>query len=285
MSTASISTLPLEIIVGNILPELPIRDLGSLARTSREYSAIVRDERFWHQLLKSEFKIDKPKEISSYKAFYQHCSGFDSLSYQMDVAEQKASQYVHKNLPKFAESIGRISGNILVYAISNIKLGRYALSVDLERKIDPEAFTKFFLVSFVYSASLIYNVYVESRSRCVSEKIVEWMGFVGTVLIVFIAFAKVEPILNHPFPLFSNIREEGKIGLLLGLGSCIINYVAQKISIGGSVGKYVFSQPHIRTRISYIGGKVNRFKTIRTSISFLAEKVNRLTKILEYLKS
>ena len=57
MAQLTVTDLPVEVWIDNILPSLPIADLLRLGCTSRFFYLLTSDEPFWHRKLQEDFNF------------------------------------------------------------------------------------------------------------------------------------------------------------------------------------------------------------------------------------
>ncbi|KII85876.1 hypothetical protein PLICRDRAFT_115016 [Plicaturopsis crispa FD-325 SS-3] len=72
----TITDIPVEVLIDNLLPQIPIRDLLSLAATNRAFTQLAADETFWKRKLQADFNFNgnDTARTSGWKAIYKGLS-------------------------------------------------------------------------------------------------------------------------------------------------------------------------------------------------------------------
>ena len=73
MPPPSLADLPVELLIDNLLPLLPLKDVLALATTSTEYGAICSDDTFWKRKLQKDYNFADARSARTkgYKFLYR----------------------------------------------------------------------------------------------------------------------------------------------------------------------------------------------------------------------
>ena len=76
MSSVSLTDLPVDVLLDNILPSIPISDILSLSSTNRFFSLLGSDDTFWKRKLQEDFNFTDPStaRTSGWKVIYKGLS-------------------------------------------------------------------------------------------------------------------------------------------------------------------------------------------------------------------
>lgn len=76
MPSPSLTDLPVDILLDNLLPSVPVNDLLNLSSTNRFFSILGSDDTFWKRKLEEDFNFTDPStaRTSGWKVIYKGLS-------------------------------------------------------------------------------------------------------------------------------------------------------------------------------------------------------------------